>query len=265
MNAENIKFMFQFAYQFRLIGVILCISLSSCIYYTPQIAPPVLVEKKGDLDAGIGAALFWTPGGFLNLEYAPTNGTFAQIYTSFYVNENFHSQVLLGGKLLSKQRLQLRLASGYSYGVVDLLNEQFLFSKKEFTSTTSGNYQMIFGKLFLNSQHKSGKRNFGFSILFGKLYPRFDITTMYYNESGFEEPTKNGVFTGHANVLEPTIYYQFNDSKDIGFTIFYSYSFLDESSIRRQLLNGARFPHYNEFGNFGIALNFRFSKKDKKR
>lgn len=251
-------------YIFNFISIVLCICLSSCYYYTPQVAPPVLVEKRGDLDAGIGASLFWTPGGFLNLEYAPTNGTFAQIYTSFYVNKNSHSQVLVGGNIFSKPRLKLRLASGYSYGIVDLLNEQFPFSKKEYSSTTSGNYQMIFGKLFLNTQHKSGKRNFGFSLLFGKLYPRFDITTIYYDESAFEEPTKNGVFIGHVNLLEPTIYYQFNDSKDVGFTFFYTFSFIDERPIRTQLLNGARLPNYNEFGNFGVALNFRFNKRVRK-
>ncbi|MEM6265693.1 MAG: hypothetical protein AAGI38_24535 [Bacteroidota bacterium] len=232
----------------------LCLLLGSCAIYTPQVAPPVLVEDKGDLQADIGgniSSFLIAPGLNGSIAYGFTDRIQAQAYASYISSGTTHLQVMTGYKVNIDPRTNLKVFGGYFYGRGDVQYGS-LFSRSR--PRYVGTYQSLFGKIQLLRKRKIPNNTWGLSLTFGYFSPDYSVSYTREEPPGLqtvaERVTQNGL------LLEPYLFYRHSFSGGFGVTVSYANCWikpldqLDNEYPNRYALD------YNYFGNFGCSIDY---------
>ncbi|MFB6341030.1 hypothetical protein ACE1ET_04890 [Saccharicrinis sp. FJH62] len=242
----------------KLFCIVSILLLSSCALYTPQVAPPILIEEKGETELDFGASIssfLITPGADVSVAYGFTDKIHAQAYASYISSGTIHLQLLTGYRFNINERANIRLLGGYFYGNGNVKYQEGFNEPMNY----KGFYQSILGKFQYTNTFKNHNKIWGLSFTIGNFTPYYKV---YYVESSND---MDKVIDQKGILFEPYLFYHYKISDKLGITFSYSNTWIKPIN---QLNND--YPNhyeldYNKYGNFGITLKYTLKTGNKKR
>ena len=223
---------------------------SSCAVYTPQAAPPILIEEKGEVELNVGGNISSGLNAGLNaaVAYGFTDKIQAQVYTSYIPDGTTHLQFLTGYNARLNEKTNLRLFGGYFYGFGNIRDANINFFGKSGPVHYIGSYQSYFGKAQLS--RSMGKMNTGLTCTVGHFQPNFSVE--YEENPGITAYTVDQ----KGLLFEPGIYLNFKFSENLGLSFICSYAWLNPlDQVNTDSPNKYQLD-YTRHGNLGVSFKY---------
>jgi hypothetical protein len=206
----------------RVITISLLVILTSCSLYTPSIAPPILIEKKGEFqfDGNISVSNneLLTPYGLhAAAAYCPKDNMFAQLSLSSTLGLATEFDFNLGQYINPTDLIKVGIFPGLNYGTVSFNETRGSLLNNMRINKWRGDYYTPYLKLQATSDTKYMKLGFGTKT--GYYIPNINVNDLNYNDK--------------ALVVQPMVFIMpkiWNDRKWSNISINISYAKLFGSS-----------------------------------
>ncbi|HBF88182.1 MAG TPA: hypothetical protein DDX39_06020 [Bacteroidales bacterium] len=230
--------------------VLFILIISGCAVYYPQVTPPNLINKKGDLNVQGGGTLYspymYPDGVYGSASYGINSFISSQVYSSYKIfsGANFEGNISLYKNITPK--IFVSGTVGYSYG----FNKVEMWNMKYGDYTWKGNYNLQFGKIIFSKTSKLFE--WGTQLKIGVLSPDY---TKKYNGENDEIIVKNVNQNGIS--YEPGFFVKYNSSSRMEYYVQLSACYIEPINKPDYYT----LPYWY-FGNVGFGVSYKLNKSE---
>jgi hypothetical protein len=226
-------------YKFIIFGIIISLTITSCMVYHPKMTDIPLISKKKELKVDAGVSI--VPSAYATISYGLTDKIAIQSFASISDNNIYSFQEAVGYfKDLGNQKV-MELYTGFGYGLGRTHNDAN-------PGNLMGDYQLYFaqfnyGKINCQFAHM----DYGLGIKAGYLYSDF-MDRNYYDYYSITGPYTS--YKDHSFLIEPNLFLKLGGEK-LKFSLK-----LGSIWINKFTNKDKSFPY--TYINLGLGLNYKF-------
>ncbi len=236
---------------------LVCVLQSCATIYTPQTAAPILLEEKGEVQVDVGGSLSADPvipsvNG--SVSYAINNKLRTQLYANHSQCGITHLQALLGYDFSLTDKSKLLVSGGYFQGFGSIQDTDHGLFAGAVTTTYTGNYQSLFGKMQYSRAWNKGNGHWGIMLTSGYLQPNYQASTERLDYVTTETINQSGL------LLEPNLFANWNISERINFSVSYSYAWIKSLDQINTTHPNQYALNYNKYGSLGLNFGYKLGQ-----